>query len=102
MKGSGDTSLPLAHWVPLTSCGVLQEREKLIDPAIKGVENALNAATRSGTVDRVVLTSSVAAVVGDNWERGKDHVFTEKDWDLSATDSYLPYHRWFPFCIVEM
>eukprot|EP00884_Botryococcus_braunii_P020637 jgi/Botrbrau1/7257/Bobra.0021s0038.2 len=70
-----------------------QEREKLINPAIGGVENALNAATRSGTVKRVVLTSSVAAVVGDNWERGEGHVFTEADWNISATDTYLPYHR---------
>lgn len=81
---------PASNRVSLAS----QEREKLINPAITGVENALNAATKSGTVKRVVLTSSVAAVVGDNWERGANHVFTEADWNLTATDTYLPYHRW--------
>jgi len=43
-------------------------------------------------VKRVVLTSSVVAVYGDPGERGKDHLFTEADWDTSATETYLPYN----------
>ncbi len=67
--------------------------ELVIRPAVAGVENVLAAASRAGGVRRVVMTSSVAAVVGDHWERGRDHVFTEADWNLTATETRLPYHR---------
>lgn len=42
---------------------------------------------------RVVMTSSVGAVVGDHWERGAHHVYTEDDWNQTATETFLPYHR---------
>ncbi len=32
------------------------------------------------SVRRVVVSSSVAAVVADNWERGRGHVYSEADW----------------------
>lgn len=66
---------------------------RIITPAVEGVRNVLGSATRVGGVRRIVMTSSVAAVVGDNFERGPDHVFTEDDWDLLATDDFLQYHR---------
>ncbi len=40
---------------------------------------------------RVVLTSSVAAVYGNPHERGKGHVFTEEDWNCTASETVLPY-----------
>eukprot|EP00884_Botryococcus_braunii_P021954 jgi/Botrbrau1/8442/Bobra.0237s0061.1 len=70
-----------------------KEMEKLIRPALEGVENVLAAVDRVGGVKRVVITSSISAIVGDHHERGKFHVYNEDDWDLSATDTYLPYHR---------
>lgn len=70
-----------------------QEVELVIGPAVAGVENVLAAASRAGGVRRVVMTSSVAAVVGDHCERGRGHVFTEADWNLTATETRLPYHR---------
>lgn len=39
------------------------------------------------------MTSSVAAVVGNHGERGRRHIYTEDDWNLSCTDTYLPYHQ---------
>ncbi len=71
----------------------MQELETVIRPAVSGVENVLMAANQTPSVQRVVLTSSVAAVVGDHWERGRDHVFTESDWNQTATQTFLPYHR---------
>jgi nucleoside-diphosphate-sugar epimerase len=38
----------------------------LVDPAVKGTKNVLNSVNKSATVKRVVLTSSVAAIYGDN------------------------------------
>ena len=73
-----------------------QEVDLVIRPAVAGVENVLAAVARAVSVKRVVMTSSVAAVVGDHWERGRHHVFTEADWNLTATETHLPYHRCAP------
>jgi hypothetical protein len=70
-----------------------QEYKTVIGPAIKGVENVLSAVEQTPSVDRVVMTSSVGAVVGDHYERGPNHVFTEADWNQTATETFLPYHR---------
>jgi len=64
-------------------------QRELVDPALKGTINLLNAAKRSGTVKRVVLTSSVAAVI-DN-EKPVDYIYSEKDWNLRSTVSFEPY-----------
>lgn len=70
-----------------------RERELLLDPAVKGTEAVLAAATRAGTVKKVVVTSSVAAVFSDAWEKGRDHVFSAADWNEAATETFHPYHR---------
>jgi nucleoside-diphosphate-sugar epimerase len=65
----------------------------LIEPAIKGTQNALNAATKSGSVKRVVLTSSVAAVHGDNIDMKEQGLneFTEDQFNTSSSASHQPY-----------
>ena len=65
----------------------------MIRPAVSGVENVLRAVDEALSVERVVMTSSVGAVVGHHWERGRDHVYTEADWNQTATETFLPYHR---------
>ncbi len=65
----------------------------LIDPALKGTRNVLSAASASGSVNKVVLTSSVAAVHGDNIdmkEKGLDE-FTEEHFNNSSSPTYQPY-----------
>ncbi|KAG2451350.1 hypothetical protein HYH02_003954 [Chlamydomonas schloesseri] len=68
-----------------------QVREKLLEPAVKGTEYVLSAASKSPSVKRVVLTSSCAAIYGDPWEFGKNHVYTEADWNATSTDKVLTY-----------
>jgi len=65
--------------------------EIVITPAVKGTENVLNAANKAESVKRVVLTSSCAAIYGDPEERGKGHVFSEKDWCSTPSETVLPY-----------
>lgn len=60
----------------------------LLDPAVKGTLNVLRAAAKAESVKRVVLTSSVAAIVGEQIE-GK--VYTEDDWNLVSTIQDSPY-----------
>ncbi|MFD2515084.1 NAD-dependent epimerase/dehydratase family protein [Pontibacter locisalis] len=68
-------------------------QKELIDPAVKGTKNVLQAATKSGTVKKVVLTSSVAAVHGDNIdmkEQGLEE-FTEEQFNTSSSLTHQPY-----------
>ncbi|KAK9839285.1 hypothetical protein WJX81_005644 [Elliptochloris bilobata] len=97
--GSFDTPVTGCDYVIHTASPVImrppkgKEVELVIRPAVAGVENVLASVAKSGSVRRVVMTSSVAAVVGDHWERGRHHVFTEADWNLTAAETHLPYHR---------
>lgn len=44
------------------------------------LHHAADAATVTGTITKVVLVSSIVAVMWDWHERGADHVYTEADW----------------------
>jgi nucleoside-diphosphate-sugar epimerase len=58
--------------------------EEFLDPAIKGTKILLEAAKKAGTVKRVVMTSSCAAVIDYKREARKGiarKVYTEADWN---------------------
>jgi dihydroflavonol-4-reductase len=55
-----------------------KDRNELIRPAVEGTRRALNAALAAG-VERIVLTSSIAAIAYGH-EAEPDRVFTEADW----------------------
>ncbi|HPJ45632.1 MAG TPA: aldehyde reductase [Tenuifilaceae bacterium] len=65
----------------------------LIEPAIKGTRNVLSAATKSGTVKRIVLTSSVAAIYGDNVDMRNQGLneFTEEHFNTTSSATHQPY-----------
>lgn len=65
----------------------------LVDPAVKGTRNVLNEATRTKTVKRVVVTSSVGAICTDASDTYKapNNVLTEQVWNMSASLDYQPY-----------
>ncbi|MBN1252161.1 MAG: aldehyde reductase [Bacteroidales bacterium] len=72
---------------------VKDAKKDLIQPALQGTKNVLSAATKSGTVKRVVLTSSVAAVHGDNIDmkiKGLTE-FTEENFNDSSSETHQPY-----------
>lgn len=68
-------------------------QKELIEPALIGTRNVLNAATKSSTVKKVVLTSSVAAVHGDNIDMKELGVseFTEEHFNFSSSVIHQPY-----------
>lgn len=65
----------------------------LLDPAVKGTRNVLGAANKSSTVKRVVLTSSVAAVHGDNIDMKEQGLteFTEEHFNTTSSLKHQPY-----------
>ncbi|KAJ6782419.1 hypothetical protein PWT90_08166 [Aphanocladium album] len=57
-----------------------KDENELITPAREGTLRALRAAKKAGSVKRVVITSSVAAIHYGHEPREASDPFTEKDW----------------------
>jgi len=67
--------------------------KELIEPAKLGTRNVLEQANATRSVKRVVVTSSCAAIYGDNidLEDTPDGVFTEEIWNTSSSVAHQPY-----------
>jgi len=70
---------------------VRDPQTELIDPAVNGTLEVLEAAKKSGSVKRVVITSSVAALHSHPDDNGLDYVFNEKDWNTKSSLIDNPY-----------
>jgi dihydroflavonol-4-reductase len=72
---------------------VSNPKRELVDPAQLGTRNVLEEANRAPSVKRVVLTSSCAAIYGDNADLRKTPggIFTEKIWNTSSSLNHQPY-----------
>jgi len=67
---------------------VPKDEMELIRPAVEGATRVLRACAEAGTVKRVVMTSSVAAVAFGHTS-GQDVVRTETDWsNVEGCDAY--------------
>eukprot|EP00980_Cylindrotheca_fusiformis_P023572 scaffold10626_cov112-Cylindrotheca_fusiformis.AAC.3 len=67
--------------------------ELLLEPAVKGTRNVLNAVAKTPSVKRVVLTSSVAAMCSHPKDRLDEpgQVTTEDCWNKTASRTNNPY-----------
>lgn len=87
-NGSSQTAYPPA-------IDVADNERDVLRPAIRGTLEMLMAAQRSGTVERVVVMLSFAAMENYGSGKGYEHVYTEKDWcpltydDAKDTDDKL-------------
>ena len=72
---------------------VKDPQKELVDPAVLGTRNVLEEANRSNTVRRVVLTSSCAAIYGDNadCQAAPGGVLTEEVWNTSSSLTHQAY-----------
>ena len=78
---------------PFVLDGFTDANEALVRPAVEGTRNVLEAANRTASVRRIVLTSSVAAIFGDNID-ARDlpgHRLDETHWNTSSTVDHNPY-----------
>ena len=68
-------------------------KKDLIQPALEGTRNVLAAANASTTVHKVVLTSSVAAIHGDNIDQKEKNidVLNEAHFNESSSVNHQPY-----------
>lgn len=78
---------------PFFVTGVKDPMKQLIKPAKDGTQNVLDTASQNSAVKRVVLTSSVAAIMGDAVEgQGlPNNMFTDSQWNTSSTVGHKPY-----------
>lgn len=65
--------------------------QQLVRPALEGTRNVLSAVNQTDSVARVVLTSSVVAIYGDNADMAGKDGFTEADWNTTSTLDHQPY-----------
>lgn len=72
---------------------IVDPDKDLIEPAVRGTENVLTTASKTPTVQRVVLTSSCAAVYGDaaDLQQEPGQVWTEDSWNRSSSRTDQPY-----------
>ena len=72
---------------------VKDPQKELIDPAKLGTRNVLEQANKTDSVKRVVLTSSCAAIYGDNidLQSTPNGVFTEQVWNTSSSIDHQAY-----------
>ncbi|MGB0715637.1 MAG: NAD-dependent epimerase/dehydratase family protein [Phycisphaerae bacterium] len=73
---------------------VADPQRDLVDPALLGTRNVLEQVNKTPSVEHVVLTSSCAAVYGDNIDLRdtRNGVFTEEDWNKSSSLTHQPYY----------
>eukprot|EP01098_Paradermamoeba_levis_P003527 TRINITY_DN1591_c0_g1_i5.p1 TRINITY_DN1591_c0_g1~~TRINITY_DN1591_c0_g1_i5.p1 ORF type:complete len:325 (+),score=100.33 TRINITY_DN1591_c0_g1_i5:270-1244(+) len=64
-------------------------QKDLVDPALKGTLNVLRSAEKAGTVRRVIVTSSVAAIAST--KKPEEYVFSEEDWNNDSSVDHEPY-----------
>ena len=88
-----DCELVIHTASPFFVTGIKNPENELIRPAKEGTKNVLESAKRNSTVKRIVLTSSVAAIHGDNAdiELVKGGKFTEKEWNVTSSAEHQPY-----------
>lgn len=88
-----DCELVIHTASPFFVTGIKNPVEELIRPAKEGTRNVLESAKRNPTVKRIVLTSSVVAIYGDNVdvELATGGIFTEKEWNVTSSAEHQPY-----------
>jgi nucleoside-diphosphate-sugar epimerase len=88
-----DCELVMHTASPFFTTKTKNPEDELIKPAREGTRNVLEAVNRTSTVKRVVLTSSVVAMFGDNADikLAPGGIFTEKEWNITSSAEHQPY-----------
>lgn len=96
-KGSYDEAVRdcelVFHTASPFSVNVKDTKKQLLDPALEGTRNVLNSASKSESVKRVVLTSSCAAIYGDNIDLQEipNKTLTEENWNTTSSLDHQAY-----------
>ncbi|MEM7038948.1 MAG: aldehyde reductase [Bacteroidota bacterium] len=92
-EGMAGCELVMHTASPFVIRGIKNPQKELVDPALKGTRNVLDSVNATDSVKRVVLTSSVVSIYGDNREieDKKEGKFTENHWNTTSSLKHQPY-----------
>lgn len=78
---------------PFIFTDIKDPEQDLIKPAVQGTENVLNSASVTPSVKKIVLTSSIASIFGDNidLQTGSIDCLDESNWNTSSSLTHQPY-----------
>lgn len=93
IQDKGGVELILHTASPFVIDGIKNPQKELVEPAVVGTRNVLESANASSTVKRIVLTSSVAAVMGDNADALSfpNCRLSEANWNTTSSLNHQPY-----------
>ena len=93
LESMQDCELVIHMASPFFVVGIKDAQRDLVDPAKEGTANVLYSVNATPSVKRVVLTSSVAAIHGDNCDisKTKNKIFTEEYWNTTSSLTHSPY-----------
>lgn len=79
---------------PFFITNVKDPRKQLVEPAVKGTRNVIQSTEKEEKVKKIVITSSVAAIYGNNTEinKTKNNKFTEAHWNKTSDNNYQAYN----------
>lgn len=95
--GAYDTAMQdcelVFHTASPFTTSVKDPQTELVDPALRGTRNVLESANRTESVKRVVITSSCAAIYGDNVDvqDAPNGTLTENQWNTTSSLEHNPY-----------
>ena len=78
----------LIHTAAAVMLAAPDPQKQIIDVAVKGTQNVLDSVARAPGIKRIVMTSSIAAVISYDQQ---DKVYTEDDWCNSDNMRMNPY-----------
>jgi dihydroflavonol-4-reductase len=79
----------IMHTASPYAIDVQDAQRDLVDPAVRGTLNVLEACQKTTSVKRVIITSSMAAITD---EPDSSHIYTEKDWNQHSSLTRNPYY----------
>ncbi len=90
-KGGCETVIHMAS--PFFIEGIKDPQKELVEPALLGTRNVLGSVNRFPCVRRVVLTSSVASIMGDSSdaEKAPEKLMDESYWNETSSLHHQPY-----------
>jgi len=92
-EATRDCELIIHTASPFSITNVNNPEQELIRPAREGTINVLESVNRSSTAKRVVLTSSVVSIYGDNVDikTAPGGIFNENEWNQTSSPDHRPY-----------
>jgi len=80
----------VVHVAGVINLDTTNARKDLIEPTLMGVRNIFGAAARVGTVKRIVVTSSFAAV-SEDFAEFASHTYDSNDWNTKSSEKFNAY-----------